>query len=460
MMSTITELRSSNVKRLTAVQLIPPPTGNVVIGGKNGQGKSSLLDSLLYALAGKGSLPEKPVRNGTSEAEIEVRIDTTPPLIVRRKIKPNGSSSLELKQVDAKGIETKVSKPQTVLDSLVGKVAFDPLAFTRLGPQDQVATLKEIVGVDTSDLDASIESLMEQRKKAKQELSAFEAATGTMTFHEDIPEDAIEQDTKALSEQLQKAQQHNQEIDRLFDVADTAQEAVTSQKAKVADLEKQLAAAKATLADLEQKMEAANKACTDAEQIDTDPIIARIQSAGEYNQQVRDNANYRRRQKAAREQETEILNLTDQIEQLREDRVKLMGQAKWPVEGLAFGENGVTFKTLPFSQCSSAEQLRISTAVGLSQNPQLKLMLIRDGSLLDDDNLALLDQMAREHNAQVWIERVSTGSECSVIIEEGHVSKASKKPTGRTQSPLTDAESIGRELTDAGIHDDRVSPHG
>jgi hypothetical protein len=92
-----------------------------------------------------------------------------------------------------------------------------------------------------------------------------------------------------------------------------------------------------------------------------------------------------------------------------------------------FGEDGITFNGLPFEQASSAEQLRVAVAMGLALNPTLRVLLIRDGSLLDAENLGMVAEMAAEADAQVWIERVGEGDECAVVIEDGHV--AEKEPT-------------------------------
>jgi hypothetical protein len=91
------------------------------------------------------------------------------------------------------------------------------------------------------------------------------------------------------------------------------------------------------------------------------------------------------------------------------------------VDGLSFDDSGVLLNGLPFSQASQAEQLRVSVAMGFAQNPELKVLLVRDGSLLDGNSLNLLDQMARDHDGQVWIERVGEGDQCAVIIEDGVV---------------------------------------
>lgn len=91
---------------------------------------------------------------------------------------------------------------------------------------------------------------------------------------------------------------------------------------------------------------------------------------------------------------------------------------------VTFGNGVVLYQDIPLDQCSSAERLRVSVSIGLAMNPKLKVLLIRDGSLLDEDNLQMIATMAEKADAQVWIERVGDGEECSVVIEDGQVRDA------------------------------------
>ncbi len=91
-----------------------------------------------------------------------------------------------------------------------------------------------------------------------------------------------------------------------------------------------------------------------------------------------------------------------------------------PVPGLGFSETEVTLNGIPLSQSSSAEQLRVGLAIAIAANPNMKVMLIRDGSLLDEDSLRLVEESAKAAGAQVWIERVSSTG-CTVVIEDGQV---------------------------------------
>ena len=120
--------------------------------------------------------------------------------------------------------------------------------------------------------------------------------------------------------------------------------------------------------------------------------------------------------------------MTEQIEKWEEKKKDVLNSIQWPINGLGFDTaGGVTFDGIPFEQCSSAEQLRVSVAIGLALNPKLKILLIRDGSLLDDNSLAAIANQAAEADAQVWIERVGDKDPTAVVIEDGSVREDSEK---------------------------------
>lgn len=434
----IIELRAENVKRLIAVHITPE--GSVItVGGKNGAGKSSLLDSIVYALAGAGSLPGKPVRKGEENAEIELTLDGEPNLIVRRRIRDDGKTDLEIRQVSKDGKTTaKLSKPQDVLDKLCGTIAFDPLAFTKLKRQEQAEMLRELVGVSTADLDAEEARLFEERTNVNRDAKRLDAQVSGSPLHKDAPEAEVAA-ADVLAE-IEAVRLHNEGVDKLrkaCDDTDAAHAAVAKclREAMVrADLARQELDAEEALGRferMEEEADAVAAAAVDAheaaERKDNALLVAKLSSIEETNAKVRANA---ARAILVEQQEAAIdqaEDLTKQIEALRQTRLDRLAAAKWPVDGLAFGDSGVTFNGLPFEQCSTAESLRISTAIGLAQHPDLRVLLLRDGPALDEDSLAAIAQLAEEHDAQIWIERVGRGEECSVIIEDGSVA-AAKKP--------------------------------
>lgn len=59
----INKLEIENVKRIRAVKIEPTQNGLTVIGGNNNQGKTSVLDSIAWALGGENFRPTEAMRH-------------------------------------------------------------------------------------------------------------------------------------------------------------------------------------------------------------------------------------------------------------------------------------------------------------------------------------------------------------------------------------------------------------
>ena len=340
-----------------------------------------------------------------------------------RKFTAKGTTSLTVKAADG----SRPASPQTLLDGLMGSLSFDPLEFSRQDAKKQTNTLKELVGLDTSEIDAEIAGAENNRLETGREFRRLEGALQIMPQkYEGIP--GNEASATALAD----------ELDTASDLA-----------AKKAELERDMADLKATaLADaahikiaeevIKQQQEiinsrtAAGKACKQdflekkaaAEAIevpDTQAIRNRMITIEDDNKKIRANAARAEADSALGNADHAHISATHRIGVLRDKRRKAIEALKFPVDGLSLDETGVQFGGIPFEQASSSEQLRVSVAMGLSQHPTLKLLLIRDGSLLDEANLTLIGDMAEKAGAQVLVERVGTDAHTSVVIEDGMV---------------------------------------
>jgi hypothetical protein len=161
--------------------------------------------------------------------------------------------------------------------------------------------------------------------------------------------------------------------------------------------------------------------------IDITPIRAKLEDAEGHNEKVR----LRKECLALMEQfeakQAEHDTLTEAIESRRALRARVIGNAKMPVEGLGFGEGEVLFNELPLDQASGAQQLRVALGIAMAQEPQLRVIRITNGSLLDESSMKIVREMASDRGYQVWIERVDTSGSVGVYLEEGVVRAADRE---------------------------------
>lgn len=427
----IVELRAENVKRLQAVT-VRPDGAVVLIGGQNAQGKTSLLDSIEMALGGGKTIPVEPVRRGARKGRIVVDLGE---IVVERTFSPKGTA-LEVR--NAEGVPQK--SPQALLDSLTAKVCFDPLAFAREEPAKQDAILKQVLGLDFGELDGKRARLYAERRDANRDAKAIEARLDAAPLHAGVPTEevsvsdlmaeldrmrAVEEEHRAQREKLEAARSHHAEM--VEDCAETER--------LIIEAEERLAALKQDRTEKRASVEAANleldrrrKTVDAIVEPDTSSVRERIATAEHTNAKVRQN-------RARKELESELRAASDRadklsaaIENIDAEKQERLAAAEFPVPGLGFDETGPTLGGIPLSQCSQAERLRVSVAIGAALHPRVRVMLVRDGSLLDDRSMGLLAELAGETGSQLWIERVGDKDESAIIIEDGLVASHDDAP--------------------------------
>ena len=408
---TIVELRAENVKRLQAVT-VRPDGELVVVGGRNAQGKSSLLDSIAYAIGGPKLMPERVVRDGQRDAAIRLDLGR---LVVTRKMTAKGQSVVV---TDADG--ATVSSPQTLLNRLCESVAFDPLAFTRMDGQKQMEAVRRVVGLDFTDLDKRRSIAYGQRTEVNRDAKRVAGSIAEMPRY---PGSATRVDVSEIQERLLEAEAGNRKAQTARGRYSAAEAEVQRRREVVARLVADLQEAEADLLGGEAQLEEWRPRIEALATVDTTQLVERMAQAGTINEQV--GANERRAAAEAElaEMEREAERFTAEIAKVDEEKQARLAGAKWPVPGLSFDESGLLLNGVPFEQASSAERLRVSMAMALATNPTLRVCLIRDGSLLDAEQLGNVAMIAAECGAQVWVERVGAGDECSVVIEDGLVSE-------------------------------------
>jgi hypothetical protein len=402
----IISLDVQNVMRIKAVRICPNGTALVRIEGKNSNGKSSLLKAIEMA-----SAPDRPVRNGAKNAQVILDLGE---LVVTRRWSAGGSTNLEVRAKDG----TKLATPQQVLDALYGEM-IDPVAFQRMKPAEQAAELRRLVGLDFTEQDDESAKLYEERTGINRDHKAASARLpAPVVLAPGAPEEPVS--VADLSRQLEEAHRHNGSLQKRREALEAQKKRFHALKAEAQAMLERAQAITKEAEELAASGKAEGIALSQEQPIDTAAITAQIGSAESVNRMLAQRDERRRLQAEVDGLAKKADTLTDRMERLAEAKAAALERATYPVEGLGIDGDVVTLNGLPFSQASSSEQLRAGVAIGMAQNPRLRVMLVREGSLLDEAALKDLEAIANQHDAQVFIERVADhASPAAVVIEDG-----------------------------------------
>lgn len=406
-------LEASNFKRLKAVRIKPDGT-LVRIEGCNGAGKSSVLDAIAAALGGAKQCPDVPIRRGTNTASVEIDLGD---LVVERTFTTKGGTALEVRTKD--GVPQK--SPQAILDKLLGDLTFDPEGFVNMKPADQLAILKRLAGLDFAKEDAERESIYHQRKAANVELRSAEASLGDAPV---VPPNLPDKPTSMtdLAQEYQEALATNRAIDDHAGKITRAEGKLATLIQTIDRLAAELAQAGKDRAELEAALAVGREQHSKMQPANVAAIKSRMETIEETNRLIEKRRRYREAQSRIESLETVVTNYTNAIESIDQAKRERLMAAKFPLPDLSIDDTGPTLKGLPFAQASQAEQLRASVAIAMAQRPKLPIMLVRDGSRLDNNSMKLLREIAEEYDAQVFVERVSdVHSPAAVVIEDGEV---------------------------------------
>lgn len=400
----IVKLNAENLKRIKAIEITP--TGDlVVISGKNGQGKTSVLDAIWFALGGGAAMrdTDKPIRDGEESAEVSVDLGD---LIVTRRWTAKGTN-LTVTSPDG----AKYGSPQKILDELIGRLSFDPLEFAEMDAKAQRLHLLKMVNLpfDVEDLDRQRSTIFDERTEVNREVSTQRKIISAIpSFPDDTPD--AETSIAAIMHRIEEEEKAH----RYFQ----------DRNNRMAAAQERLAAAQRELAEAQQMW-----VQFQGVDIDEESRFLPDRAATQHLLETADEVNANVRSKLAKREATIRLGLAQdesarhsgRLTALDKYRNDALRDATMPVEGLYVDEEHVTYNDVPLKQCSSAEQLRISVGIAMAMNPTVRVIRIVDGSLLDSDNLAVIEQMAKDKDFQVWMEKVDETGQLGVVIEDGSV---------------------------------------
>lgn len=415
---TIVRLGAENIKRLKAVEIVP--SGNTVtISGRNDQGKTSILDAIEYALGGRNGICDEPIRKGQQKARIVCDLGEI--IVERRFSSVSGDSTLTVRGRDG----APVKSPQTLLDELCSHVAFDPLSFVRMKSDQQVETLRKLVGLDFTDLNRRRQKAYDDRTIAGRELSAAKAKLAEWPFDESAPvkEISVSELTEKLSEARAKNSRHGGCLERIRRL-ELDRNALQARREVLA---KQLAEIDVQVFETDERLQKETAELMTLPQADETAIARQIAVSEAVNLKIRTNIRHQEITLEVQKQQDLVDKLTHDIESIDQEKSDRLAWTEFPLDGLSFDDSRVLLNGVPFSQGSQARQLQAAVAIGLALNPKVRVILIRDGSLLDDDSMRLIAGLAEKHQAQIWIEVVNSGDPSAVVIEDGEVKHKSEE---------------------------------
>lgn len=403
----IVSIALENVKRCKAVQFEPKPSGATVIGGNNAAGKTSILDGIVYALGGEKYRPSNLKRDGSIGTPI-IHIETDDGLVIERR----GKNS-ELHVVDSTGKRAG----QTLLDSLVSKFALDLPKFMNASVQQKTQMLLDLIPEkdELLRLDSDYKAKENTRLMVGREADKKRKAAEDLPFYEDAPEkplsvsDLVKEQQAILARNGLK-EEHRRELHSLESEMDRLAREIQSLK-KEYDI-------------VRGKHEmATSKVAADGENESTAELEAKIADFESINAKVAANAARAERLEEAADLDDQYKQLSVELGKIKEQRVMLLASAKLPYPNLSISpESGeLTLNGKSWDCMSGSQQLVVAASIASCMNPKCRFVLLDGTEQLDTKNMGEFGKWCEAQDIQCICTRVSTGSECSIIIEEGEV---------------------------------------
>ena len=414
----ISSLELENVKRIKAVQVVPTENGLTIIGGNNGQGKTSVLDAIAWALGGDRYRPSAPTRDG-SVIPPRIRLELSNGLTVER----SGKNSA-LKVSDPTGQRAG----QQLLNSFVEELALNLPKFMDASGKEKADTLLKIIGVgdQLAALEQQEKLIYNQRHSIGQIADQKRKYAKEMPFYPDVPGKPISaveliQRQQAILAQNGENQRKRDQVERIkFQKASCAQ--------VVQSLEEKLAEARRNLEQAAADLEIANMDAMDLQDESTAQIEADLQNIEAINIKVRANCDREKAEQEAEGYAAQYDGLTADLEQIRRQKYDLLNGAQLPLEGLSVEDGELTYHGKKWDAMSGSDQLRVSTAIVRALNPQCGFVLLDKLEQMDLRTLQEFGTWLQAEGLQAIATRVSTGGECQIIIEDGQVAGVDEPP--------------------------------
>lgn len=407
----INQLQIENTKKVKAVLMEPSPNGLTVIGGKNGQGKTSVLDSITWALCGDRYKPSKAKREG-SVLDPHLKVVLSNGFVVERA----GKNS-SLKVIDPKGNKAG----QTLLNGFVEEFALNLPKFMNASGKDKANTLLNIIGVGERlyKLEKQEAEIYNSRREIGKIADQKLKYANEMQTYPDVPKEPVS--AKELIDQQQEILARNGENARKREKVQQYEWEVSKHTQTVSDLKRQLMEAEVKLNEAKSNLAMANKDIMELYDESTEELERNIEQIDEINRKVRINLDKEKAEQDAQEYRDQYDKKTKELEEVRQKKTDLLKNADLPLPELSVKDGDIIYKDQQWDNMSSAEQLMVATAIVRKLNPECGFVLIDKLEQMDVETMNNFGKWLEEQGLQAIATRVSTGDECSIIIEDGYI---------------------------------------
>lgn len=444
----ILNLQAENIKKLTAID-ITPKDDVIMITGENGAGKSSVLDCITMALKGGREIPEEPIKHGEDKGKIMLDLGD---YVVLRSFTKN-STTLQIRSKEG----ALQSSPQKLLDKIVGNISFDPLDFMNNDKKKQREIFLTLIGVDTTNLDKEEKDLREERLLVGRQKDQLVARHKEMPEWKDVKGEE-EISILSISKQLQDAIKTNSDIDSFIINNEKIKSDAMADVEKIKDLEKELADLRLKVNNAKLVYQSNKEKIVTMVKIDTTPIEDSMATLETTNSHIRDNKEKARVKLEADAAVDNYEGLNKRIDETISKRKKLLEKAPIPVPGLSFNDGELLYNDIPLDQASDGEKLMISLSISMALNPTLKVLRIKDGSLLDTKNRTIISKQVKDKGYQLWYESVGSDSKVGIVIEEGNIVSVDGQPVEPKKYPRGNAKVIKQEIKEPKEESDHENP--
>lgn len=400
----INKLEIENVKRIKAVKIEPTKDGLTIIGGKNNQGKTSVLDSIAWALGGERFRPSQAQREG-SVIPPNLKIVMDNGLIVERK----GKNS-DLKVTDPSGKKAG----QQLLNEFIEQLALDLPRFMEATGKEKAKTLLHIIGVDATivELEKKEAEIFNSRQAIGRIADQKEKYAKEQPYFPDAPDEPVA--ASDLIRQQQEILAKNGENQRLRQNLHNLEQELQRTNEQLAELLRKQS-------NIEEKVRVARSSAADLHDESTAELEKNLAEIDEINRKVRANLDKDKAEEDAKNYRNQYQSLTAELEAVRNEKAGLLASAELPLPGLSVQDGELIYNGAKWDCMSGSDQLKVATAIVRKLNPKCGFVLLDKLEQMDLDTLQEFGKWLEAEGLQAIATRVSTGDECSVIISDGYV---------------------------------------